>query len=111
GEMSFPWNNMGYALGHHASLIQSASYMGIYGLSMAVVASNCLAFTAWRNRGARRIVSTTLAAAIPLGLWIQGTASLAAPDPSGAPTLDISLVQPSIPQTRKWEERYFQDVM
>lgn len=111
GEMSFPWNDMGYALGNRLSLIQAASHLGIFGLSMAVIACNCLAFAAWRNRGALRLAAGLLAAAVPLGLFVQGSLSLSRPDPEGAPSLDISLVQPSIPQTKKWEEHYFQDVI
>jgi len=111
GEMSFPWNDMGYVLGSHASLIQAASFLGIFGLSMAVVACNCLAFAAWRGRGKTRLAYATVAAAIPLFLVVQGRISLSRPDPAAHGMLDISLVQPSIPQTKKWDEHYFQDVM
>ncbi|HKP97013.1 MAG TPA: apolipoprotein N-acyltransferase [Fibrobacteria bacterium] len=111
GEMSFPWNDMGYALGHWPSLIQSVSYLGIFGLSMAVIACNCLVFAAWRLRGRMRWAAAAGAAAIPAALAAAGMASLARPEPSHPPTLDISLVQPSIPQTKKWDEDYFREVM
>ena len=111
GDMSFPWNDMGYALGHWPSLIQASSFLGIFGLSLAVVACNCLAYAACTRSGKTRLVLTGAAAAIPLLLAVQGNLSLAEPEPAGAPTLDISLVQPSIPQTKKWDEHYFQDVM
>lgn len=111
GEMSFPWNDMGYALGHWLPLIQSVSGLGIFGLSMAVIACNCLAFTAWRRRGPMRCIPAAVAAAIPLALGLQGALSLARPEPEHPATLDISLVQPSIPQTKKWDEDYFHEVM
>jgi apolipoprotein N-acyltransferase len=114
GEMSFPWNDMGYTLGHWQPLIQSASYLGIFGLSMAIVACNCLAFSAWRAWRARGRLRWTLAgfaAAIPLFLAVQGSVSLSRPDPAANRSIDISLVQPSIAQTRKWDEDYFKDVM
>ncbi|MDQ3001543.1 MAG: apolipoprotein N-acyltransferase [Fibrobacterota bacterium] len=111
GEMSFPWNNMGYTLGHWSPLIQSVSYLGIFGLSIAVVACNCLIFTAWRRKGTLRWAAAAVAAAIPLSLTLQGSLSLAEPEPAAPETMDISLVQPSIPQTRKWDEDYFRDVM
>ncbi|MDB5050756.1 MAG: apolipoprotein N-acyltransferase [Fibrobacteres bacterium] len=111
GEMSFPWNDMGYTLGHWPSLIQSVSFLGIFGLSMAVIACNCLAFTLWRGKGRIRWAAGAVAAAIPLALAVQGRLSLARPDPVNPPTLDISLVQPSIPQTKKWDEDYFREVM
>jgi apolipoprotein N-acyltransferase len=110
GEMSFPWNDMGYTLGHWLGLIQSVSWLGIFGLSMAVMASNCLAFAAWRARGPRRWTMAAIALAIPLLLGLQGKHALAQPDPA-APAMDIALVQPSIEQTKKWDEDYFRDVM
>jgi apolipoprotein N-acyltransferase len=114
GEMSFPWNDMGYVLGHWNGLIQSASYLGIFGLSMAVVTINCLVFTAFRRGMARsglRYAAIGFAIAIPAFLAIQGAHSLSRPDPEAARSLDISLVQPSIAQTKKWDEGYFNDVI
>ncbi len=111
GEMSFPWNDMGYTLGHWPTLIQCVSGIGIFGLSMAVIASNCLCFCAWRSRGTPRWALGALGLAIPVGLAVQGTLSLARPEAPNAPTVDIALVQPSIEQTKKWDEDYFRDVM
>lgn len=130
GQMSFPWGHMGYALGHHLALIQSAAAIGIFGISAAVVGSNVLLYGAWRlsafgptasggkpgfgiKPGSARIaaaLSAAAAAALPAALWIYGQNSLSRPEPDmGA--MDIGLVQPSIPQTKKWDEHYFQDVM
>ena len=112
GEMSFPWNNLGYALGHWLPLIQSASWMGIFGLSIAIVACNCLAFAAWQARGRRRMALGAVAAAIPAFLAIQGAVALSGSEPGSATdTVDIALVQPAIEQTRKWDEDYFRDVI
>jgi apolipoprotein N-acyltransferase len=111
GEMSFPWNDMGYALGHWLPLIQSASWMGIFGLSIAVVACNCLAFAAWRAYGSRRYVLAGCAAAIPAFLAVQGSLALAGGSPAANDSADIALVQPSIEQTKKWDEDYFREVM
>jgi apolipoprotein N-acyltransferase len=111
GEMSFPWNDMGYALGHWLAIIQSVSWLGVFGLSAAVLASNCLAWSAWESRGRGRWLLAALALAIPLFLQWQGARSLAKPDSAEVPVLDIALVQPSIEQTKKWDEKYFQDVM
>jgi apolipoprotein N-acyltransferase len=118
GQMSFPWNHLGYALGHHAALIQAASFLGVFGLSALAVAANALLFSAWRlrrerpsNLGRKAAWAQALAAAaIPAALWIHGAVSLGRPDPE-AGFLDIGLVQPSIPQTKKWDEHYFRDVM
>ena len=111
GEMSFPWNNMGYTLGNYPSLIQAASFLGIFGLSIAVVACNLLALAAWRSFGRRRLIFAALAAVIPIGLGVEGYVSLSRPNPPEKGQLDISLVQPSIPQTKKWDEHYFHAVI
>ena len=122
GQMSFPWGHMGYTLGHHIALIQAASVVGIFGISAAVVAANVLLFVAWRlftsgslsKPGAARTPIAAAAAItallIPALLWIFGHHSLSQADPDRG-ALDIALVQPSIPQTKKWDEHYFQDVM
>ncbi|HLP43530.1 MAG TPA: hypothetical protein VK465_18660, partial [Fibrobacteria bacterium] len=111
GQMSFPWSHAGYALGQYPSLIQAVSFLGIFGLSAAVVGANVLLAAAWRaGRGGARLGLIATALAIPALLWVHGAWSLSRPDPD-AGTLDIGLVQPSIPQTKKWDENYFQEVM
>ncbi len=111
GEMSFPWNDMGYTLGHWEGLIQSVSYLGVFGLSMAIVACNCLLFTILRTKGLLRCAALAAAIFIPAYIGIRGAVSLSRPDPAAARSIDISLVQPSIPQTKKWDDDYFKEVM
>ncbi len=126
GEMSFPWNNLAYTLGNHPSLFQSVSLWGSYGLSAAMIATNLLVAHAWRRfasadsprvsprmdaAGIAGAFAATAALAIPLLLFLQGGLRLSRVDDSAAPRLDISLVQPSIPQTRKWNEDYFAEVV
>jgi apolipoprotein N-acyltransferase len=118
GQMSFPWSHMGYALGHHLALIQAASFLGVFGLSALVVASNVLLYLATPRRfhglpspsPSARYALVAAAAAIPAGLWMYGGLALSKPLEDDR-TLDIALVQPSIPQTKKWDEHYFQEVM
>jgi apolipoprotein N-acyltransferase len=111
GEMSFPWNNLGYTLGNFPVLFQTVSLWGIYGLSAAMIAANLLLFLCLRAEGrARRALFAAFATA-PLLLLAHGIVVLSRADDSRAPRMDISLVQPSIPQTRKWDETYFAEVM
>lgn len=110
GEMSFPWNDLGYTLGGWPALFQSVSIWGIYGLSALMVASNLL-LAAFLRGGARRWPALAGFAAIPFALWLHGTFVLSRADDSGAPRLEVALVQPSIPQTKKWNEDYFAEVM
>lgn len=135
GEMSFPWNNLAYTLGNHPVLFQSVSVWGSYGLSAAMVAANLLfvhaltrvgpaaeasgtgrtAPTARTTKTAQgpgpRLAAAAAALSIPLLLGLHGCLRVAGADDSSAPRLDISLVQPSIPQTRKWNEDYFAEVI
>ncbi len=109
GEMSFPWNNFGYTLGHHLSLIQSASLFGVYGLSTFLVAANLFLFQAWRTQSNRRLWLLAWVT-VPLAMLVHGSLTLR-DNSSGAPSINISLVQPSIPQTKKWSDAYFGEVM
>jgi len=114
GDLSFPWNDIGYTLGNWPALFQSVSTWGVYGLSALVIASNLLLFASLRSGEgtARRNPWYLLAfAAIPLLLWAHGSLVLARADDAAAPRMTVSLVQPSIPQTRKWDEDYFAEVM
>jgi apolipoprotein N-acyltransferase len=124
GEMSFPWNNLGYTLGSYPTLIQSASIWGIYGLSTLMVAVNLLLF-----QGVRRGFTShseerpqiawnksalpwfLLGLAVPVLLTVHGFMRLGGKEETLSPRLDISLVQPSIPQTKKWNEDYFSEVI
>lgn len=116
GEMSFPWNNLAYTLGNHPAWFQSVSVWGSYGLSAAMVAANLLlarALTASASPGAQPAArwAGLAALSIPLLLFMHGALRLSHTNDAGAPRLDISLVQPSIPQTRKWNEGYFGEVV
>jgi apolipoprotein N-acyltransferase len=111
GDMSFPWNNLGYTLGDWPALFQSVSLWGVYGLSALIVAANLFLFRFLAAPSRRSVRWIGLFAAIPLLSLAHGALVLLRADDSGAPRMDISLVQPSIPQTKKWDEGYFSEVM
>ncbi len=109
GEMSFPWNNFGYTLGHYLIFLQSAAWVGAIGISFLLVCTNLFIYSAWTNKK-KRAGKITLALSIPTFMLILGGIRLATPVPT-QPSMDISMVQPSIPQIKKWNEGYFQEVM
>jgi apolipoprotein N-acyltransferase len=77
GELSFPWNFMGYTLTPVLPVAQLASICGVFGLSYLVVLGNLLLFDwlrewqssgAWRNRRFPRVIAFVIALA-GAGLW------------------------------------------
>ncbi len=128
GEMSFPWNNLAYTLGHHPVLFQTVSWWGVYGLSTLILDANLLLMLAFlalfpyakgpSGKHSNSVLSTKafsipslLFVAVPLLLGVTGTRMLHQANDQNAPRLDISMVQPSIPQTKKWDEGYFAEVI
>ena len=104
----FPWNVLGYALTWPLPLMQSASVLGIYGLTLLCVAifAGPLVLIADASTGGAReraIVRAIALAVVPLlmlyglGAWRLST------DP--APMLEnvrVRIVQASVPQRDKW---------
>jgi apolipoprotein N-acyltransferase len=101
GEMSFPWNLIGYSLGPLLPLSQVASVTGVFGLSFLVVLGNVLAWkflSAYYRRG--KIAAGLPAffiACIALSAW--GHFRMARPVPAVAgETMKVSVLQGSIDQ-------------
>jgi apolipoprotein N-acyltransferase len=98
----FPWNSYGYAFSESLALSQTASVLGIYGLT----------FLAWSIFAAPaaladsrplplRVLPVGLAAAVLVFMATYGAYRLA-PDTTDYEDLDIRIVQPSINQQDKW---------
>ncbi len=103
----FPWNVLGYALTWPLPLMQSASVLGIYGLTLlcvAIFAGPLVIIADAEQADARRaVLRAGLLVVVPLlALYALGTWRLAA---DAAPMLDgvrIRIVQASVPQRDKW---------
>jgi apolipoprotein N-acyltransferase len=101
GEMSFPWNLIGYSLAPLLPLAQTASITGVFGLSFLVVLGNVLSWkflSGWYRQG-------KMAAGLPvfflvcavLSVW--GYFRMRQPLPCGAgETVKVSVLQGSIDQ-------------
>tara|TARA_B100000214_G_scaffold61160_1_gene39936 strand:- start:4039 stop:5637 length:1599 start_codon:yes stop_codon:yes gene_type:complete len=105
----FPWNLPAYMLTFSDSILQTASLVGVYGLSwllMLFTAGSTLLFTRelWNLPFYR--VFMTLLVLVPLALWSYGTNRLNK-NPTGLNSnYIIRLVQGNIPQKEKWAPQF-----
>ncbi len=121
----FPWNLMGHAWAGSESLLQFASYGGIYGLSALVLLSAVLPVLALPQDGTNREEEKDrvdwipdfrfrqgclgLAVLIPIAVAGTGFARLSnAPGPGIAdtPGVGLRLIQANIPQPEKWPAQF-----
>jgi apolipoprotein N-acyltransferase len=104
----FPWNPLGASQYQLIPLIQIASVTGVYGISFLVAWVSLSLFSAGRiivQRPTARMVWQTeffLPLAVIVALFVFGFARISGENPAG-PTLRVTLVQPSIPQSLIWD--------
>ena len=97
----FPWNLLGTALAFDVRAIQGAAYIGTYGLSLLLLLMSCGAAILVSGAFQKRFYGGALwFILLPAGflLWAAGQYEKTEPG-----TTVVRLVQPSIPQTFKWE--------
>lgn len=101
----FPWNLMGTVWMPLDAMLQSAAWIGTYGLGFLTVAAASLP-VALVTMPQRRALSAMLAGLLVLGLvWAAGTARLAQQATGQqVPGVKLRLVQAGIPQALKWRE-------
>ena len=106
----FPWNILGYALTYPLVLMQSASVIGIYGLTLIAVplfAGPAVVLAAVGEAPAapqRPWLVAALLGLVPLALLAAfGAWRLSTPPPPFVEGVRLRLVQPSIPQRAKWQ--------
>ncbi|HUI92296.1 MAG TPA: apolipoprotein N-acyltransferase [Chitinivibrionales bacterium] len=100
GEISFPWNLIGYSLTPLLPLSQLASVTGVFGLSFVVVLGNVLVWkfvSILRRKGAiDRGLPVFAAALIAVGAW--GFVRMKTASPAHAKTMTIAALQSDIDQ-------------
>jgi len=107
----FPWNLPGYAWTEFPWLIQIASVIGIYGVTLLVILAPALAAltgSAYVTRAQGR-QATLAGLAIVLVAAIFGAIRLPWNAVPTVPDVRLRLVQPSIQQNLKWVEGRFDD--
>ena len=91
----FPWNAPGYLFSAHLTLLQAASLVGLYGLSLlAVLWSLAPAF--WLA-GQRRL-AIGLALILPALMMFGATRLATLPTPADEIPKTVRIVQPAVPQ-------------
>lgn len=106
GVLTFPWISLGYSLADTPLLAQHADLVGIFGLSFWLALVNALIVMLLSGAAPRVVALRATAIAIALALpiaydvarWRQVEREVAA-----APTLEIAVVQPNVPQRLKWD--------
>jgi apolipoprotein N-acyltransferase len=108
----FPWNLVGYAWAGgfpgSIAMLQMASVTGIYGLSFLTVIAAALPGLLGRpltiGRGGFRRLAPVLAAVLLIAVpAVFGALRLEESSDPAVPGVRLRLVQPSIPQTTKWD--------
>ncbi len=105
----FPWLYIGYA-----SLDTWAQgwvpVIGVFGTSLMLAFTASCLYLAWMRRHLQAyLVYGTMIASLWLIGWQLGQARWVAP--ASAETLSVGIVQPNIPQERKWDRDYYQPTL
>lgn len=101
----FPWNLVGYSWMGSDALMQPASVMGAYGLSLAAIASASLPAALAMSRRRLRVGAIAAAILIPALAFGFGAWRLAAVPAAGDARdagIGMRIVQAGIPQREKW---------
>jgi len=109
GDMSFPWLSLGLAFGSSIELVQSFALFGVFGVSIIIIASNMCLATATPKKKIRFFVPFVLAAVLYTGGYNVITRDENSPCVEN--TLTVAVVQPSVPQTKKWSREYYRTIM
>lgn len=98
----FPWNLSAYGWGASPAVLQSAAFIGAYGLSLLTLLFGAsLALLA-----ERKVLLPAAMAIVFLGIWAGGMARLNAADDSVVPGVRLRIVQPDVPQSEKYQPQY-----
>ena len=95
----FPWNDLGMALGVNLALAQTASLVGLHGLTFLTIAIFAAPATLWRVSENRLNLTPTVVAALALALIAAfGEFRLMAPASATLPGVKLRLIQPNVGQ-------------
>jgi len=108
----FPWALLGYSQYKQIALIQSASFISVYGISCLIVLVNASIADVWlflKNRriGWRFLIGPVLSLVAVIAFLIYGNTSVKADKRGGVEeSIKVGIVQPNIMQEEKAEALY-----
>jgi len=108
----FPWNSLGMALGDQLALAQTASFIGMNGLTFVTVvvfAAPVLAFEARGRFG--WMVAPFLCFGCVAALYGFGTWRLASPETTAVAGVKLRLMQPDMPLDDRFSRSHAADIM
>jgi len=108
GDMSFPWLSLGLVLGNNLELMQSFALFGVFGASILIIASNMYLATAAPQKKFRFFAPFILVMVLYAGGYVVTHEKEEA---GTGGSLKVAVVQPSVPQTKKWSKQYYESVM
>jgi len=116
GILGFPWGSLGYSLARWVSIIQIASYTGIYGVTFWIVLLNGLIYATlriiWSTKPLRitapAVKKATLGLLFFCAPFLFGKIMLSRinAEIQNAPILNIALIQGNIEQGFRWDKEF-----
>ncbi|MEX2454831.1 MAG: apolipoprotein N-acyltransferase, partial [Rhodospirillaceae bacterium] len=101
----FPWNPVGNVWVAAPPVLQAASWIGVYGLSLVTVfaaAAPALLARPGLRPGLRPRLGAASGLVVLLVLAVAGAVRLSAPDPGVVPGVALRIVQANVDQAEKW---------
>jgi apolipoprotein N-acyltransferase len=107
----FPWNNVGMVLGQYLWLMQSASFLGLHGLTVITLLL-CVPFALMACEHTRWKVAGALMALFAMGLLaILGFLRLPSGPSETVPNVRLRILQPNLPQDDKFIPANREDIL
>lgn len=99
----FPWAAPGLIADGMGGLAQSASLIGMTGLTLLIVLWAALPYVFIRDSRGTLLAALGLLLVLP-ALWVWGDMRLAEATTNTVPGVALRIVQPNVPQQEKWRE-------
>lgn len=103
----FPWNTLGYALTGNTEMMQAASLIGVYGLTILTILIFASPAVLWPRRAGGTVASVLIFPAsmvtLLIGFYLWGENRIGRAEMASEPGIRLRIVQPNVPQSEKWK--------